>query len=880
MVITKRRRRGSWLLFGIRALGVTGLFAFLLGALGARRTPGHSLRGTLTDFATNPQAIPTALFNTTDRFYTVCLWLIVLGAVCAILAGLALFIGGLGRLAGRRNVAGTNAVLQTALAVVLLVGVNAWSFHHYKRFDWTGRKLTWDWPYPRLAASERFEPQFTLPDAVVADLKQLRGETKVVVYQRHKTPGQFADKPDAYDYAAERKIVEKVRDLVGLFREFGPQFSVQVLDVEDEGFTRAMKDIERNNPQLAKAIDAAPVNSIFFQSTRAVPGPDGKPVNRESIQRLSFSDFYQLDKSASKAADGGRGNLVLLPQGIGSFARRVLAIEEKKPKIALGTIHEYLTSQGQEELTLAGLRKSLEQNGFEVVDIVLKKGWNEGEPVAGAVTLNETQYERLEEELADYDAVLQINKQELKFMSGLVEKLKSNMTLDELNRELKPILRGQRLDETARKRNIANLEPQLEMLREYMSLQEKERNETLKQLEAIPGQERLAEQRRQTDTAAKFRKLLADCDMVILPRMTVRNAVTGEVIPAWLHRLDDGQTLALRDFMAAGKPVFGLFGPVNEPTSERRRPGPRGPDGIEVLFNQLGVVFGGQTILFNSELKAFSQRRVSLLATGAEVEVPPALFERPKGRADVEADDPTGQKPNAIARSLKVVAAAAGSADKLEKLKLRHPRPVYFVPVRGPGDSAAEFLFADADSWNEADPFPNRDKTPRYEPTKPDSPLYGTRDAETRGPFPIGVAVETTVPAAWRDDPQPQAAAAALLAGSATGAAVAIAAQSLIPADDYARGPIPRLRVAAVGHGGLFTGPELSPAKEQFLLTACNWLLARDERLARDDHPAWHYPRVSLSGRRLGLWRDGAVIALPAAVAFLGSLVLLVRKYR
>src|SRR5262249_45434138 len=139
---------------------------------------------------------------------------------------------------------------------------------------------------------------------------------------------------------------------------------------------------------------------------------------RESVQRLSFNDFYQLDKTESKTEK----NLVLLPQGVTSFARRVLAIEEKKPKIAIGSIHEYITTEGIEEFSLAGLKKSLELNGFEVVDIVLKK-WGEGEPTPAAHTLRETQLERLEEDLADNDAVIAINRQELQGMTAILDKL-------------------------------------------------------------------------------------------------------------------------------------------------------------------------------------------------------------------------------------------------------------------------------------------------------------------------------------------------------------------------------------------------------------------------------------------------------------------------
>jgi hypothetical protein len=864
-------------MLGVRALGVAGLFAALLGAVGARATPDFSLRQQAESVWSEPSQINILLFETPDRFLTVCFWLLTIGIAATAIALILLMIGGLIRLAGRRNVAGSNAALQTALCIALLVGVNWYSFENYRRYDWTGRRFTWQGISPRLVKSDRFESQFTLPPEVIADLQQLRGETSVIVYQRHKTFGQLTDKPDAYDYAAERKVVEKVKDLVQLFREFGPRFRVETLDVEDEGYTATLERLTKDNPRLAKAIDTAPENSIFFHTKRAAVSAEGKPEMRESVQRLSFNDFYQLDKTDSNK----QKNLVLLPQGVASFARRVLAVEEKKPKVAIGSIHEYLTTEGIEEFSLAGLKKSLESNGFEVVDLVLKN-WGDGEPVPAAHSLRESQLERLEEDLAESDAVLSINRQELAGMSAVLEKLKSKLTLDEVNRELRQLLRGQKMNEEARRRNIQTLEPQLDMLKEYISLQEKDRNEVLKQLDAIPDQERLAERRRMTDVKAKLTKLLADCDLLILPRLTLRNAIVGDRIPARLYRLDEAQASAVKEFMAAGKPVFAMFGPTNEP-AERRMAAPPGPDSIEPLLAQLGIVFGSQTILFNVEAKAFSQRRSSLLATGADIDFPPVLFERPAVKRGLESSEPTPTWPNPISHGLKIVAGAAGSTDKLEKLKLRHPRPVYFLPVRGPATTAAEFLYADPESWNEPDPFPTRERTPRYEPTKPDSPTFGTRDAETRGPFPIGIAIETTVPAEWLGNTQPTAAADALLTASAlTGetAPLQTVTQALLPTDQYAasKHPVP-LRVAAVGHGGLFIGPELSPAKEQLLLLTCNWLLSRDERLPHDERK-WQYPRVTMSDRRMRLWRDGALIILPASFAFLGAMVLLVRKYR
>jgi len=884
----KRRRRGSFVMFAVRALGVAGVFAALLGSIGLWATPGQSPRATVTQLRRDPSSVNSLLFETPDLWLRASYWLLIVGLAVTSAAVAITLLSGLVKLAGRRNVAGGNAALQTALCVALLVGVNVFSFEHYRRWDWTGRTFTWAGWRPGLASSARFAPQFTLPVDVAADLAQLRAPTTVVVYQRHKTFGRLSDKPDAYDYAAERKVVEKVHDLVHQFREFGPQFKVVLLDVEDEAYPARLKEVTDGRPALKAAIDAAPENSIVFHTVRPTPGADGQPQPRESVQRLSFNDFYQLDKSASRQAGGGRGNLVLLPQGVESFARRVLAVEEKRPRIGIAVIHEWLTTEGLEDYSLAGLRKALEMYGFEVTDIVLKKGWTEGEPVPAAYTLGESQLERLEEDLAEYDAVLAVNRQELKAVGAVLEKLKSNLSLDELNRELRPMLRGQRMSEEARKINIIRLEPQIEALKEYMAQQERERAELVAQIDRMPGQERIAEARRMTDVRNKLGKLFAECDLVILPRMTLRNAVVGDRIPARLYRLDEAQTGAVRDYLAGGRPVFALFGPVNEPP-DRRSPAPAGPDPIEGLFAQLGIVFGNQTILFNSEAKAFSQRRVNLLATGGEVEIPPVQFEAPRvarpRTALAAGDEAKPAPPNAISGSMKIVAGAAGSADKLEKLKLRHPRPVYFTPVRGSTATAAEFLFTDADSWNEAEPFPTREKTPRYEPAKADDPSRGTRDEETRGPFPIGVAVETTVPPEWQNEMRPAGAAAALLTadGSATAAApLRLAAQALVPEERYdPPGFRPtRVRVAAVGHGGLFNGPELSPAKEQLLVHTSNWLLGRDERLPRGDRPAWQYPRVELSPRRMAVWQAGTLVALPAAFAFLGALVLLVRKYR
>ena len=205
-----------------------------------------------------------------------------IGGAMFLLSLVVQVLGGVRTVAGRRNMAATNSAIQIALVAVLLIGVNAWSFRHYWRLDWTRNQ------------------QFTLPSNITSELAKLRGQTDIIVYQRHKTFGRLSDKPDAYDYAAERKVVEKVQDLVEQFREFGPQFRVEVLDIESEGYETRLEALTQDAPALRAALDAAPENSIFFHARRQFgTKPDGKPDFRENVQRLSFNEFYELDKTDS-----------------------------------------------------------------------------------------------------------------------------------------------------------------------------------------------------------------------------------------------------------------------------------------------------------------------------------------------------------------------------------------------------------------------------------------------------------------------------------------------------------------------------------------------------------------------------------------------------
>jgi hypothetical protein len=448
-------------------------------------------------------------------------------------------------------------------------------------------------------------------------------------------------------------------------------------------------------------------------------------------------------------------------------------------------------------------------------------------------------------------------------------------------------LGGRAFTEEMRKVNLENFSAQLDGLDLVIRQLTEERKQLETERLSMSEEERVLEERRMTDVRAKMTKLLSECDLLIVPRMTLRNTAMGDRIPARLYRLDDAQVAAIKEFIKSGKPVLAAFGPTNEPANPRAPMPPAGPDGLEDLLGQLGIRFGKQTVLFGADSKAFAERRSSLLATGTSVEMPRLVFEAPQGKnlssPKSLVDEATNKPANPIATSMKVTERTVGGKQKLD-LRLRHPRPIYFTPVRpGAVPYTPEFLVSDPDSWNEENPFPSRERTPRYEPPKADDPTAGTVDEKRRGPFPLGVAVETPVPAEWYDSRIAAADVAekVLAGGEATGPlAVAAAGLTSDAIAKQANVPETRVRVAAIGHGGLFVGPELSPAKESLLLNTCNWLLGRDERLPHESAIPWHYPRVNLSEQDATLWSWGTLVALPGLFVYLGRVVLLGRRYR
>src|SRR5439155_24341998 len=146
-----------------------------------------------------------------------------------------------------------------------------------------------------------------------------------------------------------------------------------LLNTGEEDYPDKLQKVAKAHPGLEKAIKTAPPgNSIFFyaQPDTAKAVEEAKETKKDDeqrgesahIQRLSFDDFFQLDRVRSKEANGRRGNLVLLNKGVNPLARRILNLEEKRPRVGILIVHElFSTESPAPEWTLAGLKKSLTQ---------------------------------------------------------------------------------------------------------------------------------------------------------------------------------------------------------------------------------------------------------------------------------------------------------------------------------------------------------------------------------------------------------------------------------------------------------------------------------------------------------------------------------------
>jgi hypothetical protein len=862
---TDTRQRTTWgtrFRFLIRTAGLIGVLGFAVGM---------SLLASVFPIADliKPEKMQAAFEGNSGPFACDAAWtvLISLGLIA-----LALFVEIIGVLGGssRRTAAGTSAGIATIAAVALLVFVNAYSFTHHARYDFTRHK------------------QFTLPADLAERLRTLRSEspTTIVVLQKHNVFGTLSADRDSFTKGAEEKVTEKVKDLVDLFREFGPRFNVEVLDTEAFGYKNRLDELTKDSPELLAAIKAAPENSIFFFANKRV-------------QRLAFNEFLQLDRTASEPTDGGKANLVLLPQGTENFARRVLAVQERRPKVAVCVVHEWLSTAatvGQAELSLGGLKKSLGEHGFDVIDIILKKNWEDSskdlEPAA--YTIQESKLERLEGELDsardDYRAA-QNDVKNIATVRKAFDNLVKRPFRDRAEfyaefskavqvggwQELVKAFR-QWIGEGSGLVTEAN-EPELrQALTAGFTRQAARAEQEVKDAEKTLAEaevkakgayqdERSVQDRRINDVKAKFSGLLADVDLLIIPRYTLVNATIGRGVSASLHSLSKPQIEVIKDFMKAGKPALVCLGSLSSPGGVDRE----GVDDLENLVTERGIELGRDTILYDTEAKAFAALKAGRQLGETAADIPPLVF--------VEKwIDATKAKPNPVGAALRLTGR---SINQKFDLRLYAPRPVYLATGwQDRLEYAAEFAFTDAGSWNEERPFATRDRlgrvsaVPRYEPTLNSDPKWGTRQAERRGPFPVGVAIESKIPAAWvnEDYGREQAASVLLMPlDSILATGVTVAANKL---------DRPTQRLVVFGSGNIFSGAKLEPAQEKLLLHSVNWLTGREDRLPRTDAPAWSFPRVEMTSRDKMLWRLGTAVVLPLSVVFLGLMVTMFRRLR
>lgn len=771
-----------------------------------------------------------------------------------------------------RGAMGSNVLVQVILAMLIVSGLNVFSFLHYQRFDWTENKA------------------FTLKKELREQLGRLRAETDIVVFVRHSAASLSGEsKQDNYDAAAERKIVERVKDLADQFQELGPRFRVQVLDIQEDGYEKKLETIKGASPALAEAIEKAPENSVFFQTHGG-----------GQVQRLAFHDIYQLDRKASLADNRGRGNLVLVSQGVEPFSRKVLNIEEKKPRIGVAVVHEYLGIDGIREFGMPGVKKVLTTRGYEYQDIILKTWRPRLEPTV--LTHEENKFERLEGLLRNLDGLitdLKDDRQEL----GKDETVLRSKSLREVNKAfaLVETIRGATIIDRSYveglvKKGVApppmkdlteeDRQEYLQFVQETLESVDKKLQKTERRREQLALEktklniENLTEQRRITDLRAKFTRQLADCDLLILPRLTLINLLLGggHRLEPEVHSLDAAQVEAIKDYLKSGRPALFCLGPVNEPFEKEA---PR--DEIENLLASLGVELPNETILFSVEAEALAERGAGQeFREGSPVEPPPVDLDSPTGwslgkgqRADAAA-----QSSSPIRTSMRITGRGFG-LDNPALLRVRHPRPVYYLrmhipkegvaaalpafssaaglgPLNGVAlllgkssrriDESAVFLVTSDDSWNTDKPFAAT-KPPKIERAKPSDQERGSLREKRTGPFPIGVAFETALPASWTEGGE-----------AAPGSA--------------------KVRVAVVGNGGVFMGETLGSMQEKLLLDVSNWLLGRDDLLARDDPQPWKYPRVEVADREAALWTWAACLGLPLFFVYIGVMIWLVRGVR
>src|SRR5262249_44214337 len=269
-----------------------------------------------------------------------------------------------------------------------------------------------------------------------------------------------------------------------------------------------------------------------------------------------------------------------------------------------------------------------------------------------------------------------------------------------------------RISSEDRQQNLSRLEPALDDFKQELARKEEKEKLLTRELEQLQSDERVMEGQHQPDVKRKLEGLLDECDLLIVPRITLLDTANDMLVPNWAHQLDEAQVAAIKDYLKKGKPVLFCFGPINEPGDPRdpsgRKPPPT-PDALENLVSELGLHFALQTVLYDAESDAYAQSQVMSFGRGGSEDIPPLMFTDESGTVRTLNPGARPISPNPIADSMKLTSRSAGK--KLE-LKMRYPRPITYQSLRAPAAFESAFLFTPSATWNDDDPFPTEDRIP------------------------------------------------------------------------------------------------------------------------------------------------------------------------
>jgi hypothetical protein len=497
---------------------------------------------------------------------------------------------------------------------------------------------------------------------------------------------------------------------------------------------------------------------------------------------------------------------------------------------------------------------------------VLKKGWEGGtglSPSAG--TFEESKLEEIEAEyMGASESALEalVDRRNLELTRDRVK----DAPIADVERNFRTVApRGQRSEAEYRQFLITRLiEPSIQQLKTDEEEAKRRADAIEPAYRKLLNDDKVQADRRAADVKAKLAAAVADCDLLILPRLTSMSLVNGQVIPPSLYPLAKAQTDVVREFLAAGKPVLFAFGPT---------PSTRGfgasTDENELTLQRLGIELGTQSVLTSAE--AAAMKKPATLGDRS-VQLPPLEV--------VASDNPVSQ---AFERANQTV-------DGTLELKKSGYRPIYLAPRDKPFPFDPVVLRTTEDAWNEdrptaesASPQRPRGYFPKFDTAKPDEPRKGTREEERKQKFVVGVATEVPVPAEWTDPIAAAVQAAAVVYDAADiGIGPGVVSAVMTP-DSFRRKPADKtVRVAVFGHGGFFVGKKLDPGSEALLLSTVNWQLRRDDHLptAVPDEAKWRYPRAKLNDAERVYWQVGGWLGLPLLAFAVGVVALLLRWRR